>query len=464
VSRSFEEFGFRAEILQAVRDAGYDSCTPIQEKAMGPIMEGRDLTGMAETGSGKTAAFLLPILDRIRLGGDDPRALVVAPTRELALQVASEAEKLGKHRGARIIAVYGGTGLGSQKTQLLAGVDLVVGTPGRLIDFIRQTYLRLSSIRHLVLDEADRMLDMGFIKDIEFIMSKAPMSRQTMLFSATLPAEILRLAQQFMFEPVQVEAEQPTMTARGIAHSVYMADGLPQKLRLLREILRREDPGQALVFVATREMTSEVAEALRRAGISAASISSLLSQTNRERVMGGFRNGIYPVLVATDVAGRGLDIESVSHVFNFDAPGPSAAEADRGPSGLLPPAGERSRCRARRAGRKGTARPQEGRRGGEAPGGPAAAGWPAQPGVRLQERLSRREDGKLAASERRERRAANRREDRVETPEAAGETWFPGSTACPGRAVKRAEARETHDCQRFRCLTPLWTHDIQMPP
>ena len=288
---------------------------------MGPIMEGRDLTGMAETGSGKTAAFLLPILDRIKLGGDDPRALVVAPTRELALQVASEAEKLGRPRGARIIAVYGGTGLGSQKTQLLAGVDLVVGTPGRLIDFIRQTYLRLSSVRHLVLDEADRMLDMGFIKDIEFIMSKAPMSRQTMLFSATLPVEILRLAQQFMCEPVQVEAEQPTMTARGIAHSVYMADGLPQKLRLLREILRREDPRQALVFVATREMTSEVAEALRRAGIPAASISSLLSQTNRERVMGGFRDGIYPVLVATDVAGRGLDIESVSHVFNFDVPG-----------------------------------------------------------------------------------------------------------------------------------------------
>ena len=165
------------------------------------------------------------------------------------------------------------------------------------------------------------MLDMGFIKDIEFIMSKAPMSRQTMLFSATLPPEILHLAQQFMYEPVKVEAEQPTMTARGITHSVYMADGLPQKLRLLREILRREDPGQALVFVATREMTSEVAEALRRAGISAASISSLLSQTNRERVMGGFRNGIYPILVATDVAGRGLDIESVSHVFNFDVPG-----------------------------------------------------------------------------------------------------------------------------------------------
>jgi superfamily II DNA/RNA helicase len=321
MSRRFEEFEFCPEILQAVREAGYEVCTPIQEMAMEPILAGRDLTGMAETGSGKTAAFLLPILERMKLGGDDPQALVVAPTRELALQVAGEAERLGRHREARIAVIYGGTGLGEQKNRLLAGVDLVVGTPGRLIDFIRQTYLRLSRLRYLVLDEADRMLDMGFINDMEFIMSKAPMSRQTLLFSATLPPEILRLARQFMFDPVKVEVEQPTLTAANIEHAVYRAKDTAAKLRLLRDLLRRERPEQALIFVATRERTAEVAESLRRAGIQAASISSLLSQTNRERVLAGFREGTCAVLVATDVAGRGLDIVAISHVFNFDVPG-----------------------------------------------------------------------------------------------------------------------------------------------
>ncbi len=321
MSKRFDEFGFRPEIMQAIQDAGYETCTPIQEKAMGPILAGHDLTGLAETGSGKTAAFLLPILDRMPLGEEDPRALVVAPTRELAQQVAAEAVKLGKHRKVRIAAVYGGTGLGSQKNELLAGIDLVVGTPGRLIDFIRQTYLRISRLRYLVLDEADRMLDMGFIKDMEFIMSKAPMSRQTLLFSATLPEPVLELASQFMFEPVQVEVERPSLTARNIEQSVFLARDLRSKVRLLKDLLRSEKPAQALVFVATREKTAELADDLRRAGEKVASISSLLSQTNRERVLGGFRDGTYKVLVATDVAGRGLDIEGVSHVFNFDVPG-----------------------------------------------------------------------------------------------------------------------------------------------
>ncbi|MFQ5767654.1 MAG: DEAD/DEAH box helicase [Acidobacteriota bacterium] len=317
----FEDFNFAPEIMRAIREAGYEKCTPIQAKAMGPILEGHDLTGMAETGSGKTAAFLLPILQQMKLGGEDPRALVVAPTRELALQVATEARKLGHFRGARVVAAYGGTGLGSQKNELLAGVDLVVGTPGRLMDFIRQTYLRLSSIRYLVLDEADRMLDMGFIKDMEYIVSKAPMSRQTMLFSATLPDAILKLARQFMMEPVQVAVESPTLTARNIDQSVIFARRGEAKIRLLRDLLRREKPEQALVFVATREMTADLGTALRRMGCHVASISSLLSQVNRERVLNGFRDGTHRILVATDVAARGLDIPAVSHVFNFDLPG-----------------------------------------------------------------------------------------------------------------------------------------------
>ena len=339
MTASFRDFGLGPELLRAVDEAGYVHCTPIQSVAIGPILEGRDLTGLAETGSGKTAAFLLPILQRLEVGGEDPRALIVTPTRELAQQVAAEAVRLARHLPIRSAVVYGGTGLGSQKNELLAGVDLVVGTPGRLIDFVRQTYLRLSKLRFVVLDEADRMLDMGFIKDVEYLLSKAPMSRQTLLFSATLPEEILQLAERFMFEPLRVEVERPAVTARGIEQSVCLVRGMPEKIRALQILLRREQAARALVFVATREMTSELAEALRRSGVDAASISSLLSQANRERVLEGFRDGRIRVLVATDVAGRGLDIESVSHVFNFD----------------LPPAPDDYVHRVGRTGRKGLA-------------------------------------------------------------------------------------------------------------
>ncbi len=306
--------------MQALQEVGYETCTPIQEKAIQPVLDGHDLTGLAETGSGKTAAFLLPILEKMESGGSDPRALVIAPTRELAQQVAVEAERLSRHLNVRVVCVYGGTGLGEQKNQLLAGVDLVVGTPGRLIDFVRQTYLRLSKVRWLVLDEADRMLDMGFIKDMEFVMAKAPMSRQTLLFSATFPPEVLKLAGQFMFEPVHVEVERPSLTARNITQIAYEVGPLPDKIRKLRELLRREKPEQALIFVATRERTAELADTLRRAGEKVASISSLLSQVNRERVIDGFRRGEIHILVGTDVAGRGLDISGITHVFNFDVP------------------------------------------------------------------------------------------------------------------------------------------------
>jgi ATP-dependent RNA helicase DeaD len=320
MAASFDDFGFRPEIEQAIRDAGYVTPTPIQAQVIPTILEGRDLTGMAETGSGKTAAFLLPIINNLEPGDGDPRALVVAPTRELAIQVGAEAVKLSAHRRLRVATVYGGTGLGEQKNELLAGVDLVAGTPGRLIDFIRQTYLRLSKVRYLVLDEADRMLDMGFIRDIEFIMSRAPASRQTLLFSATLPPEILELAKKFMHEPVRVEVERPTITARNIDQSVIMARTVEEKTRILQKFLRRENPDQALIFVATREMTSDLGHLLQRAGLRAASISSLLSQVNREKVLEGFRQGTTRLLVATDVAGRGLDITGVSHVINFDVP------------------------------------------------------------------------------------------------------------------------------------------------
>jgi superfamily II DNA/RNA helicase len=320
MAKSFAEFSFRPEIVQALADVGYKDCTPIQEQAMGAVLEGHDLTGLAETGSGKTAAFLLPILEKLEPGGDDPRALIIAPTRELALQVAAEAERLSAHLKVRVICVYGGTGLGDQKNKLLAGVDLVVGTPGRLIDFVRQTYLRLSKIRWLVLDEADRMLDMGFVKDMEFVMSKAPMSRQTLLFSATFPPEILALAGKFMHEPVHVAVERPSLTARNIVQVAYSVGGTPDKLRRLKDLLRTEKPEQALIFVATRERTAEVADVLRRSGEAVASISSLLSQVNRERVLAGFRDGTHKILVGTDVAGRGLDISGITHVFNFDVP------------------------------------------------------------------------------------------------------------------------------------------------
>ncbi len=317
--KRFHDFGLRAELLQALEEAEYSTPTPIQARAIPVLLEGHDLIGIAETGTGKTLAFLLPIFDGFRSAQGDPQALVICPTRELAIQVAGEAKRFGSPLGIRTVLAYGGTSSGDQKRNLAAGVDLVVGTPGRLLDFVSSAWLSLRRIRNVVLDEADRMLDMGFINDVDAILRRSPMSRQTMLFSATIPEEIRRLAQRYMHHPELVRMHRGTRVTKQVDHAFYpVSEG--QKEPLLMEVFRRVKPNKTLIFTSTREGTSTLGLALRRRGHEVVSLSSLLSQANRERALDSFRKGEFDVLVATDVAARGLDITDIDLVVNFDVP------------------------------------------------------------------------------------------------------------------------------------------------
>jgi ATP-dependent RNA helicase RhlE len=319
MSKLFTEFDLQPEVMAVLDEAGYTEPTPIQHGAIPVLMAGKDLIGVAETGTGKTLAYLLPIFRRMELGGSDPQALVICPTRELAMQVAGEAVRFGEGLGVRTVLTYGGTSSGGQKRALAAGCDLVVGTPGRLLDFMTSAWLSLRKLRFLVLDEADRMLDMGFINDIDAMMRKAPMSRQTMLFSATIPEQIRRLAQRYMFDPTIVRMHSGTKVTSQVQHAFYPVRQ-DQKVPLLVGILQRDKPTKVLIFTATREGTSELALQLRRHRYEVISISSLLSQSNRERALEAFRKGECEILVATDVAARGLDITDIDLVVNFDVP------------------------------------------------------------------------------------------------------------------------------------------------
>jgi len=319
MSKNFKDFGLRPESLRALDEAGYTLPTPIQERALPILLDGRDLIGVAETGTGKTLAFLLPIFQTLEPDRRDPQALVVCPTRELAIQVADEAERFGRHLGVRTVLAYGGTSSGEQKRRLGEGCDLVVGTPGRLLDFLSSAWLTVRRVRFVVLDEADRMLDMGFINDVDAILRKTPMSRQTMLFSATFPDEIRRLVDRYMLHPETVRMHRGTKVTRTVDHAFYPV-AARQKQQLLAELLEREQPEKFLVFTATREGTSELALALRRRRWDVISLSSLLSQANRERALTTFRRGECRALVATDVAARGLDITDIDLVVNYDVP------------------------------------------------------------------------------------------------------------------------------------------------
>ncbi len=316
---TFRDFGFRPEILQALDEVGYDTPTPIQEKAIPILLGGQDLIGIAETGTGKTLAFLLPFFQQLKKNLHDPRAVIVLPTRELAMQVAAEAEKFGKYIGLRVVLAYGGTSTHDQRRQLMDGCDLLVATPGRLLDFVNSAWLSLRKVRFLILDEADRMLDMGFIKDIDAILKRTPMSRQTMLFSATFPDAIQRLVDRYMLHPEMVRMHTGTKVKASVEHLFYPVPHR-QKVQLMLEVMRRENPSKALIFSSTREGTSELAGHLRKRNYSVVSLSSLLSQANRERALQAFRDGDSNVLVATDVAARGLDIDDIDLVINFDPP------------------------------------------------------------------------------------------------------------------------------------------------
>jgi ATP-dependent RNA helicase DeaD len=306
--------------MDAIAHAGYLHPTPIQEAVIPPGLRGRDVIGQAQTGTGKTVAFLVPFLNRWRphtLKG--PIGLVMTPTRELALQIATEAEKLAPSRKFRCVPVYGGTGMQRQLDGLSRGCDLVVGTPGRVLDHLQRGSMSLAQVRYAVLDEADRMLDIGFRDDIERILRKCPTQRQTLLMSATVPDEIKRLVNRYMRDPVHLHMTPEKPTVDKIRQSYFTVDP-DRKFELLKKVIEREKPRQCLIFVERKRWADNLYRDLKRAVPKAAVIHGDLPQTQREKIMAAFRTGEIKYLIATDVMSRGIDVSNLSHVINFDLP------------------------------------------------------------------------------------------------------------------------------------------------
>jgi ATP-dependent RNA helicase RhlE len=317
---SFSSFNLHPDLLRGVTALGFETPTPIQRDAIPPILAGRDVLACAMTGSGKTAAFLLPVMQRL-LGGPRgaTRVLVLAPTRELAAQIDEHRQELGRYTRLSGAAVFGGVGYVPQEQALRRGVDVLVATPGRLLDHLEEPYARLGGLETLVLDEADRMLDMGFLPDIRRVLQRLPPRRQTLFFSATMPPPIVALAREILREPVTIAVERPAAPATGITHSVYpVASEL--KSRLLLALLSRPETRSVLAFTRTKHRANRLAEFLSRHGIRVERIHGNRSQTQRTQALAGFKDGRYQVLVATDIAARGIDIEALSHVVNFDVP------------------------------------------------------------------------------------------------------------------------------------------------
>ena len=314
----FSKLGLAPKVVDGVRAAGYTVPTPIQLRAIPVILEGRDLIGSAQTGTGKTAAFALPIISRLGQRGA-LRALVLEPTRELAAQVETAIRDYARFTNLRTVVLFGGTGYGRQDQVLRQGADIVVATPGRLLDQIQRGMLRLSQIEILVLDEADRMLDMGFLPDVRRLVERCPRARQTMLFSATIPPEIEQLCNWALRNPETIEIGQRRSPAETVTHALYAVD-IGQKQELLEELLRRTDYDQVLIFCRTKHGADRVARKLNQEGHAVAVLHSNRTQSERERALNGFRDGRYEVMVATDIAARGIDVEQISHVINFDVP------------------------------------------------------------------------------------------------------------------------------------------------
>jgi ATP-dependent RNA helicase DeaD len=316
----FADLGLSGEVLATITEVGYENPSPIQARTIPPLLEGRHVMGLAQTGTGKTAAFALPVLSRIVPGGKAPQALVLAPTRELALQVSEAFEKYAaKTRGVHVLPIYGGQGYGVQLSALRRGVDVVVGTPGRIMDHLEKGTLDLSELRFLVLDEADEMLNMGFAEDVETILAETPDSKQVALFSATMPRQIKRLSERYLKDPVEVKVESRTTTSDTITQR-YLTVSYPQKVEALTRILEVENFDAMIVFTRTKNETESLAERLRARGFSAMAINGDVPQQQRERTVGQLKSGKLDILVATDVAARGLDVERISHVVNYDLP------------------------------------------------------------------------------------------------------------------------------------------------
>jgi ATP-dependent RNA helicase DeaD len=319
MTEEFITLYLRPELMQAVSELGYIEPTPIQSAIIPLMLGGADVIGQAQTGTGKTAAFALPILNNLKPGQKHIQALVLCPTRELALQVSQAFSDYGQFLDVRVLAVYGGQPYGPQITRLNKGVDVVVGTPGRMLDLLDRNCLNLGHVQTVVLDEADEMLSMGFIDDIETLLAGTPAGRQTALFSATLPAPIRRLADRYMHNPQPVTIQREQVTVAAIQQRCYIVNGR-DKLAALTRIFEMEEITSALIFVRTRAATGELAAALTARGFASEALNGDLNQDARERTLGRFRRNQVKVLVATDVAARGLDIDDISHVFNYDLP------------------------------------------------------------------------------------------------------------------------------------------------
>jgi len=330
---TFSELDLDQPLLRAVADAGYTQPTPIQEQAIPLLLDGYDMLGVAQTGTGKTAAFLLPILQLMHeepwAGKRAPiRTLILAPTRELAAQIGASFETYARHLGFRHVVIFGGVSQNPQVAALKRGVDVLVATPGRLLDLIGQGHIRLGDVEFFVLDEADRMLDMGFIHDIRKVVKLLQDERQTLLFSATMPNEIVKLSEDILYDPVRVDIEPESPAVDRIDQCVMFVEKR-NKRRLLVDLLQRLRIQQAIVFSRTKHGANRIVKHLVRDGFSAAPIHGNKSQNARNRALNGFRSGDIQVLVATDIAARGLDVDGVSHVFNFDLPNESETYVHR---------------------------------------------------------------------------------------------------------------------------------------
>jgi ATP-dependent RNA helicase DeaD len=318
--QTFADLDIPAPILKALKDVGYETPSPIQAATIPLLMEGRDVLGQAQTGTGKTAAFALPVLSRIDVKSPAVQALVLAPTRELAIQVAEAFQSYAAHlKNFHVLPIYGGQSYGPQLSALRRGAQVVVGTPGRVIDHLDKGTLDLSQLKTLVLDEADEMLRMGFIDDVERILQETPEGRQTALFSATMPSQIKRIAQTYLHEPREVTVAAKTTTATNITQRYWLVAGL-QKLEALTRILEAETFDGMIIFTRTKLATEELASKLQARGFAAAAINGDMAQQQRERTIEQLKNGKIDILVATDVAARGLDVERLSHVINYDVP------------------------------------------------------------------------------------------------------------------------------------------------
>ena len=317
---TFADLGLSDKVLKALADVGYEKPSAIQAATIPPLLAGRDVVGLAQTGTGKTAAFALPILSRLDLSQKKPQALVLAPTRELALQVCEAFEKYAAHiKGVHVLPVYGGQAYGVQLSALRRGVHVVVGTPGRIMDHLEKGTLDLTELRFLVLDEADEMLNMGFAEDVETILADTPDDKNVALFSATMPAQIRRISKQYLNNPEEITVKNKTSTAPNITQR-YLLVSYPQKIDALTRILEVENFEGMIVFVRTKSETEMLAEKLRARGFSAAAINGDVAQAQRERTVNQLKSGKLDILVATDVAARGLDVERISHVVNYDIP------------------------------------------------------------------------------------------------------------------------------------------------